>query len=81
MASMDALAGVVTSAASRRSLRSETCGMANGMRATWILRLPRVIRAAIVDSLTRKALATSAVDRPHRRRRVSATCVSGAIAG
>ena len=43
--------------------------------------LARVMRAAIVDSLTRNARPTSAVVSPHTRRSVSATCASRAIAG
>ena len=51
------------------------------MRAAAIFFFARVIRAAIVGSLTRKARATSAVVRPHSSRSVSATCASGAMAG
>ena len=51
------------------------------MRAAMIFFLARVIRAAIVGSLTRNARATSAVDRPHSSRSVSATCASTANAG
>jgi hypothetical protein len=43
------------------------------MRATAIFFFARVMRAAIVGSLTRKARATSAVDSPHMSRSVSAT--------
>ena len=46
------------------------------MRAAAIFFLARVIRAAIVASLTRKARATSAVVSPHTSRSVSATWAS-----
>ena len=51
------------------------------MRAAAIFFFARVIRAAMVGSLTRKARATSAVVSPQSSRRVSATCASGASAG
>ena len=51
------------------------------MRAAAIFFLARVIRAAIVGSAIRNALATSAVLSPHSSRRVSATCASGASDG
>src|SRR6266704_884586 len=51
------------------------------MRATAIFFLALVIRAAMVDSLTRKARAISAVVSPHSSRRVSATWASWASAG
>ncbi len=66
---------------STRSGSSAADGTRYGMRAAAIFFLARVIRAAIVDSLTRKARATSAVDRPQISRSVSATCASGARAG
>ena len=53
-------------------------------RGCWpraILRLARVIRCAIVRSGTRNALAISGTVSPPIRRRVSATCASGASAG
>jgi hypothetical protein len=43
--------------------------------------LARVIRAAMVDSCTRKARATSAVDSPHSSRRVTAIWASRDKAG
>ena len=43
--------------------------------------MARVTRAAIVDSETRNARATSSVSTPHTNRRVSATCASRASAG
>ena len=51
------------------------------MRAAVIFFLALVMRAAMVDSWTRKARATSAVDSPHSSRRVSATWASRARAG
>ncbi len=51
------------------------------MRAEAILCLARVMRAAIVGSLTRKARATSAVVSPHTRRSVSAHWASVESAG
>src|SRR5712691_2735673 len=55
--------------------------MRYGIRAALILRLARTRRCAIVASVTRKALATSLVDRPPSSRRVSATCASVESAG
>src|SRR2546428_10126890 len=46
------------------------------MRAALILRLARARRCAIASSVTRNDLATSLVDAPPSRRRVSATCAS-----
>ncbi len=51
------------------------------MCAAAIFFFARVIRAAIVGSLTRNARATSAVDNPHNSRSVSAICASRASAG
>src|SRR5438445_299405 len=51
------------------------------MRAALILRLARARRCAIAGSLTRNDLATSLVDAPPSRRRVSATCASVESAG
>jgi hypothetical protein len=51
------------------------------MRATAIFFFARVIRAAMVGSLTRKARPTSAVERPHMSRRVSATWADRSSAG
>jgi hypothetical protein len=51
------------------------------MRAAAIFFFARVMRAAIVGSDTRNALATSAVVRPHSSRSVSATRASAASAG
>jgi hypothetical protein len=51
------------------------------MRAMEIFFFARVMRAAIVASLTRNARATSAVVSPQSRRSVSATCASIPIAG
>src|SRR5881397_1221032 len=51
------------------------------MRAALILRLARARRCAIAGSLTRNDLATSLVDAPPSRRRVSATCASVERAG
>jgi len=51
------------------------------MCAPAIFFLARVIRAAIVASLTRNARATSAVDRPQISRNVSATCACPDSAG
>jgi len=58
-----------------------TGGTRNGMRAMAIFFLARVIRAAIVDSLTRNARATSAVVSPQSNRSVNATWASLPIAG
>ena len=52
-----------------------------GIAATAIFFLARVMRAAMVASLTRNARATSAVVTPQTSRRVSATCACGASAG
>ena len=52
-----------------------------GMRAMAIFFLARVMRAAIVASLTRNARATSAVVSPQSRRSVSATWASVPMAG
>ena len=60
---------------------SSTGGTRYGMRAMAIFFLARVMRAAMVDSLTRKARATSAVVSPQTRRRVNATCASVPMAG
>src|ERR671918_255276 len=51
------------------------------IRAALILRLARTRRRAMVGSATRKDRATSLVDRPPSRRRVSATCASVESAG
>src|SRR6266542_10642 len=51
------------------------------MRAALILRLARARRCAIAGSVTRNDLATSLVDAPPSRRRVSATCASVERAG
>src|SRR3954470_6723081 len=51
------------------------------MRASRILPLARTSRWAMVGSATRKARAISAVDRPPRRRSVSATCAERPIDG
>ena len=51
------------------------------MRAAEIFFLARVIRAAMVASLTKKARATSAVVSPQSRRSVNATCASVLMAG
>ena len=51
------------------------------MRAAAMFFLARVIWAAMVDSETRKALATSPVVSPHSSRNVSATRASAASAG
>src|SRR5437870_5535654 len=51
------------------------------MRAALIFRLARARRCAIAGSVTRNDLATSLVDTPPSRRRVSATCVSAESAG
>ena len=69
------------SAASTRAGSSSAVGTAYGMRAVAIFFFARVIRAAIVDSETRNACATSAVATPHTSRSVSATCASRASAG
>src|SRR5215211_216297 len=51
------------------------------MRAAVILCLARTRRRPIVDSVTRKALATCLVDRPPSSRKVSASCASVDSAG
>ena len=64
-----------------RSGSSLAAGTRYGMRAAAIFFFARVIRAAIVGSLTRKARATSAVDSPQSSRSVSAIWASCASAG
>ncbi len=70
-----------SSTASTRCGNSASAGTRYGIRAALIFFLARVMRAAMVGSLTRKARATSAVDSPHSRRRVSATWASRDSAG
>ena len=72
---------MTVSAASRRAGSSSGSGTTYGIRAAAIFFLARVIRAAIVASLTRNACATSAVVTPHTSRSVSASCDSRASAG
>ena len=65
----------------RRLRSSAPCGTRNGIRAWAILRFARTIRCCIVGTGTRKAAATSGVDRPPRKRNVSATWASNGSAG
>ena len=67
--------------ASRRSTSRVGGGTAKGMPASTILRFARVIRAAIVVSLTRNSRAISLTLRPATRRSVSAALDPGEIAG
>ena len=69
------------STASTRSGSSAAEGTRYGMRAAAIFFLARVMRAAIVASLTRNARATWAVVSPHSSRRVSAIWAGWARAG
>ena len=66
---------------SSRAGSADASGTANGMPAVTILRLPRVSRAAIVGSGTRKSRAMSAVVTPTTSRSASALATSGARAG
>lgn len=59
-----------------RSGRSGRRGMRYGIPDREILCLARVIRACIVASFTRNALAISADDNPHTSRSVNAICAS-----
>ena len=69
------------STASTREGSSSTGGTRYGMRAMAIFFLARVMRAAMVPSVTKNARATSAVVSPQTRRSVSATWASGPSAG
>src|SRR5207253_2329566 len=64
-----------------RAGSSSADGTRYGMRAPAIFFFARVMRAAMVGSLTRNARATSAVESPHSSRRVRATFASAASAG
>ena len=59
-----------------RAGRSATAGTRYGIRAIAIFFFARVIRAAIVGSVTRKDRATSRVESPQSSRNVNATCDS-----
>ena len=60
-----------------RAGRSTAAGTRYGIRAIAIFFFARVIRAAIVGSVTRNDRATSRVESPHSNRSVSATWDSG----
>ena len=60
--------------AATRSARSTAPGVSNGTPASAMLRLARVMRCSMALSLTRKARAICATDRPETMRSATATC-------
>ena len=68
-------------AESMRSSSASAAGTANGMAEATIFFFARVIRAAMVGSLTRKSRAISGVATPRTRRNANAAWASGARAG